>query len=111
VKAIVQAAVAGGDDDAGMGRVLVLAEIAAELQAVAMRLEEITQDELGRTFEENLQARRAIPGFENGPVPFLQPGDHGTAKVAIIVYDQAGIHDCLNTEYPRFLKKDKPAIT
>jgi hypothetical protein len=93
MKTIGTVTVAGGDNDAGIGRVLEFAQFAAELAALVARLEEITQNQLRRMFEGKRQARRPIRDFVNGPVPFLQPGRHSAAKVVIIVYDQAGIHD------------------
>jgi len=43
----------------------------------------------------NFQARRAILRFQDGPIPFPQPGGHAASKLAILVYNQAGAHDYL----------------
>src|SRR5580658_6271110 len=89
-------AVARGNGDAGVGRVLTLVDVAAELKPAGAGLKDIAEDELRALLERQFQAARAILGLENGPTPILQPGCHCATEIAISIYDQTYTHAALN---------------
>jgi hypothetical protein len=89
---VASAAIAGGDEEAGVGRVLAAAEIAEELESVPAGLGQITEHQLWAMLDGKFQPRGGIPGFEHGPLPFFEPGNNRRTKVAIIIYDQGRIH-------------------